>query len=270
MLGAIYSIMKHLRFDVVYRNIKIFLPPNMRTWVRNVLKNKDTFPPVSAKELQMKFNKICRLLTYKLGAENLGDYLEFGVCQGTSLTCMFYTLNDLKLDKVRLFGFDSFEGLPQVAAFDTENELQPGECASSLIETTDRLSHNGIDWNRTFLIKGWYNETLNDTVIKDCSIQKASLIMIDCNLYSSAKESLNFCRPLIKDTSIIFFGDWREDQNIGEKRAYEEFLQENPSLKSELLDHYKYNGSSNGRIFIVKEVASPHSTVPGQTMEEKN
>ena len=150
-----------------------------------------------------------------------------------------------------MFGFDSFEGFPAVAAFDIENELQPGECASSLSSTSERLTENGIDWNRTFLIKGWFSDTLNDNLIQDYNIQKASIIMIDCDLYSSAKESLNFCRPLIKDISIIFFGDWSEDKSIGERRAFEEFLQENGQLKSKLLSRYKNHRVPKGRIFLV-------------------
>ena len=150
-----------------------------------------------------------------------------------------------------MFGFDSFEGFPAIAAIDIENELQPGECASSLSSTSERLTENGIDWNRTFLIKGWFSDTLNGNIIQDYKIQKASIIMIDCDLYSSAKESLNFCLPLIKETSIIFFGDWSEDKSIGERRAFEEFLQENGQLKSELVSQYKNHRVPKGRIFLV-------------------
>ncbi len=75
--------------------------------------------------------------------------------------------------------------------------------------------------------------------------------MIDCDLYSSAKESLNFCIPLIKDTSIIFFDDWSQDQYIGEKKAFDEFLRENPHFKAEQFDTYKHNNLPYGRIFSI-------------------
>ena len=164
---------------------------------------------------------------------------------------MFQALTALKLNDVRIFGFDSFEGFPATAAFDIENELQPGECASSLSATSERLTENGIAWKRTFLIKGWFSDTLNDNLIQYYNIQKASIIMIDCDLYSSAKESLNFCCPLIKDTSIIFFGGWSEDKSIGERKAFEEFLRDNGHLKSKLLSRYKNHRVSKGRVFLV-------------------
>lgn len=252
MLGSLYAILKFLRFDDVYRRrIKKFLPKEITRWVRVNSEKFNPLPLVNVKELQPKFEKACQFLTNEIGAENIGDYLEFGVCHGTSFYCMFQTLQESNLNHVRLFGFDSFQGLPPIAAIDIENELQPGEYASSLATTIKRLTQKGIDWSRTFLIKGWYENTLTCEVIKQHGIKKASLIMIDCDLYSSAKDSLNFCLPLIKDTSIIFFDDWSEVKNIGEKRAYAEFLSENPQLKSERIDSYKHNGSPCGQIFRV-------------------
>lgn len=253
MFGIIYTLLKMLRFDVVYRNTKIFLPEPITNWVSTNSEKYKEPPLVSVKALQPKFKKACEILTDKIGANNIGDYLEFGVYNGTSMNCMFQTLKELKLNDVRVFGFDSFEGLPAVAAIDTENELQPGDYASNITFTSKRLTNYGIDWNRTFLVKGWFEDTLNESLLSDHAIQKASIIMIDCDLYSSAKRALNFCAPLIKDTSIIFIDDWSEEAEVGERRAFHEFLQENPYLKSEFLDHYKHKGRPNGRIFIVSD-----------------
>jgi O-methyltransferase len=46
------------------------------------------------------------------GGEDIGDYLEFGVCYGSSMACMHDALVKTKTSGVRQFGFDSFEGLP--------------------------------------------------------------------------------------------------------------------------------------------------------------
>ena len=254
-LEPFISMAKRFKFDIFYRKVKAFQLKKVRSWTR-FNKDHNAIPRVLVRELNPKFTKALKVLTDKVGAGGMGDYLEFGVCEGTSLVCMFQALKALKLNDVRMFGFDSFEGFPAIAAIDIENELQPGECASSLLSTADRLTVNGIDWSRTFLIKGWFGDTLNGNLIRDYNIQKASIIMIDCDLYSSAKESLNFCRTLIKDISIIFFGDWSEDKIIGERRAFEEFLRENGQLKSELLSLYKYHGVPKGRIFLVKNETS--------------
>src|SRR5687767_14085356 len=46
-------------------------------------------------------------------SKRLGDYLEFGVYNGTSLLAACRQTAAMNLSHMRLFGFDSFEGLPQ-------------------------------------------------------------------------------------------------------------------------------------------------------------
>ncbi len=78
------------------------------------------------------------------------------------------------------------------------------------------------------------------------NITKASLIMIDCDIYSSAKEFLNFCGPLIEDRTIIFFDDWSQ-KSQGEGKAFDEFLNENQHIKAEKFGSYKPYGT----VFLV-------------------
>ena len=89
--------------------------------------------------------------------------------------------------------------------------------------------------------KGWYSDTLTPELIQTRKILKASLINIDCDLYSSAKQALAFCAPLIKDSSIIFFDDWPADF-IGEKKAFDEFWKENNRFHIEEIGSYKPAG----------------------------
>jgi O-methyltransferase len=169
-------------------------------------------------------------LTERHGRRSLGDYLEFGVYNGTSLTCMYRTLEQADLPHVRLFGFDSFQGFPPEAANDDEGRWQPGRCYSPLEFTRAVLDAEGIDWRRVALIPGWFSETLNDQTRESHRIAKASVIMIDCDLYSSTRQALRFCGPLIADEALILFDEYcpREfaGKNLGEKKAFEEFLGE--------------------------------------------
>src|SRR5687768_9139813 len=155
MLGKVYEILKAIGFDVVYRRyLKRFLPKKITRRIRSISESFSPTPLIDVKKLQPKLKEACELLTHEVGAEKFGDYLEFGVCHGTSLACMFEVLQQQGLNHVRLFGFDSFEGLPRVAAIDPSNYWQPGDFASSLEYTSRRLSRKGVDWNRTFLVKG--------------------------------------------------------------------------------------------------------------------
>jgi O-methyltransferase len=252
MLVKVYEILKFLGFDVVYRRyLKKFLPKKITRWIRCTSESLSPTPLIDVKKLQPKLKEACELLTHKVGAEKFGDYLEFGVCHGTSLACMFEVLQQQGLSHVRLFGFDSFEGLPRVAAIDPSNNWQPGDFASSLEYTSRRLSSKGVDWTRTFLVKGWYSDTLTPTLIQQHKICKASIIMIDCDLYVSAVDSLNFCSSLIKDVSVVVFDDWSEEDN-GERKAFREFLETNPHLESKDFGEYK----PAGKLFVVTNTKS--------------
>ena len=43
-----------------------------------------------------------------------GDYLEFGVYQGSSLIMAFHLARRYRLNTMRFFAFDSFAGLPAI------------------------------------------------------------------------------------------------------------------------------------------------------------
>jgi hypothetical protein len=118
----------------------------------------------------------------------------------------------------------------------------------------DSLDQQGIDWKRVSLVKGFYEDTLTEELIAELGLHKVSLIMIDCDLYSSAKEALDFCEPLILDEAVVFFDDWNPlaKANKGEKRAFDEFLQEHPEFEAVAMGVYDYTpGDQCGKVFRV-------------------
>ncbi|KAA5544131.1 class I SAM-dependent methyltransferase [Adhaeribacter rhizoryzae] len=257
----IVAFLRKLKVHEVLRPAKKLMPHKLKEWAeQNTVREL-----VSVNELWPQYQKACLFLASTVGPDNLGDYLEFGVCHGTSLNCMSQVLQEQRLSTVRLFGFDSFEGMPAISNQDDNGFWQPGQFRNELAATKCFLSHNGVDWNKTFLIKGWYSDTLTPELKQQHQIQKASLIMIDCDIYTSAKEALTFCKDLIKDIAIIFFDDWGSGNlaslNLGEKRAFQEFLDENPHFKAEEFGSYQYQGLAQAKIF--KVVNTLNFPVPG-------
>ncbi|MHC4177692.1 MAG: TylF/MycF/NovP-related O-methyltransferase [Planctomycetota bacterium] len=225
-------------------------PSHAREWVSrgaNLLVFRRLVPE---RELTAKYREALLTLTSERGPAYLGDYLEFGVSIGTSLACMFRVLKELGYTGSRLFGFDSFEGLPETALTD-DGPWKPKQYACDIEISRQFLTEKGIDWNRVFLIKGWFSDTLNPAVVESYGIRKASIIMVDCDLYSSALQALRFGAPLILDEAIIFFDDWNSDglaeKNLGEKRAFTEFLTEHPCF--EVADFGSY--SEDAAVFHV-------------------
>jgi hypothetical protein len=199
---------------------------------------------VDADVLEQRFADAIALLRGD-GIE-IGDYLEFGVYNGTSLACMHRALDGGGLRQSRLFGFDSFDGLPPVAATDSGGHWRPGEFKSSLEFTRRVLDHEGIDWNRVTLVKGFFDATLTPQRRASLGIRKASLIMVDCDLYQSTREALAFCGPAIVDESVIFFDDWfpLADQALGESKAFHEWLTADPTLRARELFDFPFYGKA--------------------------
>lgn len=201
-----------------------------------------------------RFTDCCRkaiqVLRARTPGEEFGQCLEFGVSRGTSLSCMYRALESERLSHVRLIGFDSFQGLPAEAA---REGWSPGAFWSTRSATEKYLLRNGVDMDRVTLVEGWFKDTLKQKTKDRFKIDAASLIMIDCDIYSASRDALWFCEPLICDKAVIFFDDWgrRLDKGeIGQKQAFDEFLAAFPTLTAEPLPAY----IPEARVFLVKRL----------------
>jgi O-methyltransferase len=180
----------------------------------------------------------------------LADYLEFGVSRGTSLACMYRALESEGQTSVRLLGFDSFEGLPPEAAEESCRDWEPGAYKSTLSATHRYLAREGVDPARITLVKGWFKDTLTLATRERLGLTEASLILVDCDIYSASRDALWFSEPAIHRHAVIFFDDWgwRSDAGeIGQKEAFEEFLAAFPQLVAEPLPAYR----PQARVFLI-------------------
>ena len=245
------------------------LPARTRRWVENRKRDVRRLPswqPVLAqrlqegreaplvpeRELEAAYRDALDRLALAAGRDEVGDYLEFGVYVGTSLLCMHRASRAVGLESLRLYGFDSFEGLPEVTATEAAGVWEPGSLRAEYSLVREHLTRNGIDWDRTTLVPGWFEETLVPGLAHELGIKKAGIIMIDCEIYSAALTALTFCAPLIRDMAVVFLDEWTKAQyaNVsgGERRAFEEFLAGNPDLRAEELP-LPYKRAS--KVFVV-------------------
>jgi O-methyltransferase len=242
------------------------LPPRSRVWLRDKkqrmrLRAGETVPEVwgvlvPEARLKQVYHDALTLLAEREGTTQLGDYLEFGVYVGTSVACMHEVVQDRRLDDMRLFGFDSFEGLPERLAVDEETtqlgNWKPFDLKAPFDVATQNLTRRGVDWDRVTLVKGWFEDTLTQELVEREQLRKASIIMVDCDLYSSARTALEFCAPLIRDDAVILFDDWWPETlgkaNVGEKLAFEEFLAEHPRFGATELESYRPEAA---KVFLV-------------------
>ena len=67
------------------------------------------------------------------------------------------------LTKTNLYGFDSFEGLPDLDDGDTsDGRFFRGQFAAGKEQVTKELTERGVDWSRAELIEGYYEDSLTE------------------------------------------------------------------------------------------------------------
>ncbi len=181
-----------------------------------------------------------------------GDILEFGVSKGTSLIMLDKLVTSLIRERhhreCRIFGFDSFDGLPNPKGQDKKHlKFRRGTYKSNKDGVIKRLEENKADIQNISLVDGWYNEVLTPELRQSLGINRASFINIDCDLSESTIAALNWCEPLIDQGTIINFDDWfcyqgRPDH--GEQLAFQQFLSENPDMTATSFSTYSWHGKS--------------------------
>lgn len=175
-----------------------------------------------------------------------GDYLEFGSYGGHSFTIAFHFG---KHRKMNFYAFDSFEGLPEITGIDAEGykPFEKGEYACGLQKFKESISKKGVDLERVRIIPGWYKDTLNEESKEKLGIKSAAVVWIDCDLYDSATQALNFVTDYLVDGTILIFDDWfcfKGDPNRGEQRAFDEWLKRNPTIKAIEFHKFGWHGNS--------------------------
>lgn len=138
-----------------------------------------------------------------------GLFLEFGVWNG-------HTINIVgkKLKKWNIYGFDSFEGLPE--------RWREGH-EKGFFSTNGKLPKVPKNVN---LVKGWFDLTIPEWK-QQHNFSHIDILHIDCDLYSSTKTIFDNLSHMISTDTIIIFDELInyptfEDHEI---KAFYEFLQ---------------------------------------------
>jgi O-methyltransferase len=162
------------------------------------------------------------------GSQRPGDYMEFGLFKGYAFCHAQRLAREMNLDSMRFFGFDSFAGLPAPRGIDAtpDETFYEGQYACAKATVERNLNARGVDWQRTFLIEGFFAESLTAATRQIYGMERVALALIDCDLYESTVQVLAFLGPLLGHGSILMFDDWGAfggDDDKGQRRAWREF-----------------------------------------------
>jgi len=232
----------------IYRK---FSPVPKSPWTMGDVQDICSVNLVPPEDLKIFFENCIRLLQ-RIKGNSIGDYLEFGVFNGSSMSSMHLTAKKLGLGSMRFFGFDAFQGLPKGAENEDNGVWKTGFYACSFEKMQECLQRKNIDPNDINWVIGWYDNTLNRETIKKFAINKIGIVFIDCDTYSSSKKVLDFIGPLLKEPAILCFDDWKlndlDIKGMGEYKAFNEFLEKNRHLQATSIKSY----NRKSRSFLIK------------------
>lgn len=150
-----------------------------------------------------------------------GDYAEFGSWGGLTFG-LAYQESRRRGHAAKLWAFDSFQGLPPGRTPSDEHpQWQEGSLATTVEEFRAKCAANGIPRDTYIVVPGFYEDTLSSMSATD-EPTNIALAYVDCDLYSSAKEVLQFLEPRLKHGMIVAFDDyfcWSPSQISGERKA---------------------------------------------------
>jgi hypothetical protein len=245
-----------LRWLLVWIFHRLPAPLRLRLQVRLGYMRGQTLIPVE------EYERVCAAAVALVGdavSAPGAAYLEFGVYVGTSMASMHRVSQRLGAGKLRLIGFDSFQGMPQGVEDVDGGRWQQGDLASGIDVTRRNLRRLRVPLERVELVPGFFEQSLTDDTRRRLKIVSAPLVMMDCVLSSATRVALDFLAPLVTHRTVIFFDDWDAlgiaDRGMGERVAFEEWLSAHPEFQAEELTDLAYG--DDARTFLVTRLADP-------------
>lgn len=226
----------------IIKKLGLILPEDIRIWLLTPLRGT-SYRAEKKRRFQKKeytdFSYAGRKMIMRSAANYAfinrpidGYYMEFGVCGATTFRMAYDIFSHLF--KWKYLAFDSFEGFPEIQEIDKQFIWKKGNAKMERETFQNIINKHGVKDYKIF--PGFYNESLTKELQDQLLPTKAAMIYIDCDLYTSTVPVLKFIAPFMQRGTIIAFDEWNAfwgDPEKGERRAFREFCEQNPTFKFE-------------------------------------
>jgi len=207
-----------------------FKVPN--TWPFTTFKTGTPWGDHVAMEMQNAEYLYAAHLVETLDREGIaGAVVEFGVATGSNLEHLARAC-ERRCNGREVWGFDSFEGLPEPDPVLDGGIWQKGMYPADYDAVRAWMRADERPFLR--LVKGWFADTLAAEPAR--SMGPVAYARVDGDLYQSAVESLAFLTPRLADGAVLVFDDWQWDWGVAEPRAFREWSAANPQFRFEFLE----------------------------------
>ena len=210
---------------------------NCDLFINRILSNK--FSMVSRERLENLYSQCSKFKNTNY------SFVECGVAKGGCLAMIKFASGKNN----RIFGFDSFEGMPNITKEDI-GDYNKSNPLSGFGKVGDNLSGGINNVYNTFnklvltidnvtLVKGFFQDTLQVQENID-NIGEIAVLRLDVDWYESTKICLEKLYDKVIDGGVIIiddYGHW-----VGAKRAVDEFRDKhnivNPMIQTDYTEHY--------------------------------
>lgn len=214
------------------KNSKIFFKINLlkkknewRKIPEKIIRDELEFHQKNQKKLEdlQIASDLEHLFRFIINTEKIdGDILELGTYRGGSAILMADLLKRMNSEK-KIYACDGFIGLPYDDKFSRDKNSKGKFSDTNFQYVKNKIQKMGYD-KSIEIIKGLFEETLESRL----SSKKFSFVMIDCDIYDSTIQSLDFVFPRLEKNGIIFFQNYSrkniDDPRWGETRAVNDFF----------------------------------------------
>ena len=135
-----------------------------------------------------------------------------------------------------VFGFDSFEGFSESVNIDihmggphTDAKRVSGLSDTSYEEVRKKIDQFGLS-SMVTLVRGYFSETL-----PRFNGRRMSFVYLDCDLYESYKDCLEFFYPRLSPGGIILMDEYNDPPWPGCNKAVDDFLKDKPEKPLEIV-----------------------------------
>lgn len=181
-----------------------------------------------------------------------GPIYQFGVFTGKSIIELLYLFEQKQIHIPIIYGLDSYEGLPGddpealgqdgwvQGAFDSRDWFQVKTREEAIDKVIEFVTPH-LKYTHFLPIVGFYDKLSKSDVYK-FDLEPAAYIDLDCDLYSSSYQALDFMfsNRLVKTGCLIGCDDWGGTPNWekhldGQSRAFKEICNKY-QIQGEVLD----------------------------------
>ena len=188
-----------------------------------------------------------------------GAFVECGTCQGGAIAywAKSFIRNGGNHKRTKLYGFDSFEGLPRITPIDGERASQllygkplssleesltdgalvsTGHCMADEEECRSLVEASGYHKDSINIVKGWFQDTLPGYRGK---IGPIAVLRLDADWYDATMFCLETLYDLVLPNGVVIIDDY--EYYDGCKKAVDEFMTR-LELRVELISLGDYTG----------------------------